>query len=186
MKSGRNKMASRSEWMHTSMLHPREPRPQRQVGRSALVRTLTLIAICAAVSIIAACGAPAASTSAEVGATASAGTFGQAQVFALFRVDLKPGVSETGFEQAAVKRARLRTDLLPGTRMRLFRADRAEQLGQYLLLLEFGSLATRDRYFSPEGRTAEGEQRLKLLDEQEGIELYSSVTYLGDYIVVDE
>jgi hypothetical protein len=75
-----------------------------------------------------------------------------APVLSMRVFDLKPGVKAEDFETFV--RTEL-TDVLGkganGMAMHIFKGDRGERKGKYILIWQFDSVATRDRYFPREG-----------------------------------
>jgi hypothetical protein len=76
-----------------------------------------------------------------------------APVLSMRVFELRPGVKAEAFEGF------VRTELAEavgkgtgGMRMHIFKGDRGEHKGAYILVWEFDSVATRDRYFPREGR----------------------------------
>jgi hypothetical protein len=73
-------------------------------------------------------------------------------VLSMRAFELKPGVKSAVFEDFV--RQQLPAALGPdaaGMKMRILKGDRGERKGAYLLVWQFDSVATRDRYFPREG-----------------------------------
>src|SRR5512138_2347108 len=74
-----------------------------------------------------------------------------AKVLSLHTFELKPGCDATQFEQFVLR------DILPvyrkvlGQTAHLFKGDRGERAGKYLLLVELQSVERRDEIYPPEG-----------------------------------
>ncbi len=83
------------------------------------------------------------------------------KVFASWVMTIRPGMEEE-FERFLRELPTSREGALPGTRLRVLKAERGEELGKYLMLNEFEGVETRDRYFPSRGTTSkEGEEAMR-------------------------
>ena len=74
------------------------------------------------------------------------------KVFGLHEVVLHPGVSAAEFERFVLKEFIPGVNQLPGYQVHLLKGDRGARAGHYLLLQDFDSVETRDRYFPTPGQ----------------------------------
>lgn len=82
------------------------------------------------------------------------------KVFASWVMTIRAGKEEE-FERF-LREGGIPRQAAPGTRVRILKADRGEELGKYLMLNEFESVETRDRYFPSRGTTSEeGDQAMQ-------------------------
>jgi len=80
------------------------------------------------------------------------------KVFSTWVITLRPGVTEGEFEQFL--REWDPAAPLPGTRPRILKGERGEGLGKYLMLNEFESVETRDRYFPSRNQASKEAEEL--------------------------
>ena len=76
------------------------------------------------------------------------------KVFGMHLIALKPGVSAQAFE-SFVKDEFGALVPLKGMQAYVLKADRGDRKGQYLAMLEFDSVKTRNRYFPAPGQLSE-------------------------------
>jgi len=111
------------------------------------------------------------------------------QVFSIREFELKSGVKAQEFEALARREfARILPEDKVGSRLRLFKGDRGERKGRYLLLWEFESVAARDECFPKEGRGCSPAfernwKRVKLSLEKLGSFLKEKDSYT-DYVTI--
>lgn len=68
------------------------------------------------------------------------------KVLGVHVLELRPGVDAGEFERF-VREKFLAVPLPPGWKIHLLKGDRGERAGQYAMLIEIESVATRDRYY---------------------------------------
>jgi hypothetical protein len=82
-----------------------------------------------------------------------------AKIYGLHTITLQPRVRTDEFERFFVEQLAPAIPF-PGWRGRLLKGDRGERAGQYLILWEIDSVATRDRYYPAPDTPSEEAQRL--------------------------
>ena len=83
------------------------------------------------------------------------------KVLGMHRVELKPGVNGTEFEEFLCNEIIPVYNRVPGQTVHLLKGDQGERNGKYLVLVEIDSRERRDQiYPPPEGRLAEDVQQL--------------------------
>ncbi len=73
-----------------------------------------------------------------------------AKTYGLFNLKLKDGMTASDFE-AAIARLAPKVTVLPSFRSHLLKVDRGSRVGQYMMVWEFDSEETRNRYFPAPG-----------------------------------
>ena len=112
-----------------------------------------------------------------------------AKVYGIHRLEVQPGATEQAIHQLAADMAR--TTAIPGYVARIVKADRGERVGEYAMIVEMDSVATRDRYFPPTGDAPSDEFDRLLAPYQAQLEqLFALLTFpdphFSDYVVVGE
>jgi hypothetical protein len=106
------------------------------------------------------------------------------RVIGSVEVLLFPGVKEEQFERFMSEDAP-RLLAFPGLQFRLFRGDRGDRAGRYLVLMEYDSVATRDRISpTPEEYSAEYEGFPGSAEFAERYGLFVARSIYTDYVEV--
>ena len=74
-----------------------------------------------------------------------------AKVYGMHAIELKPGVSEQDFEAFICNEVIPVYRVVPGQTVHLFKGDRGERSGKYLMLIELESQERRDHIYPPVG-----------------------------------
>lgn len=83
------------------------------------------------------------------------------KVFGMHKIELKPGVNETQFENFICGEVLPIYNKVPGQTVHLLKGDQGERDGKYLVLVEIESPERRDQiYPPPEGNFSEEVQEL--------------------------
>jgi hypothetical protein len=115
-----------------------------------------------------------------------------AKVFGMHKVELKPGVNGTEFEEFICSQVIPLYNRVPGQTVHLLKGDQGQRDGKYLVLIEIDSPERRDQIYPPgEGRLAADVEELladsgpiwdKLVSL---VEEFPDATYT-DYVMVDD
>jgi hypothetical protein len=81
-----------------------------------------------------------------------------ARLFGIHEIELYSGVKPEDFERFVIEEVN-RSQLLPGVTTHVLKGDRGDREGKYLVMLEFESTESRDRFFPTPGQVSEEAQR---------------------------
>ena len=81
-----------------------------------------------------------------------------AKLFGMHTIELHPGVKPEDFERFVVEEVNPGPHL-PGVVSHLLKGDRGDREGKYLVMLEFESTESRDRFFPAPDQASEEAQR---------------------------
>ena len=83
-----------------------------------------------------------------------------AKVFGMHKLELKPGADERQFEDFFCNEVIPIYRVVPGQTIQLFKGDRGERSGKYMMLIELESSERRDQIYPEEGKVAEDVEQL--------------------------
>ena len=106
-----------------------------------------------------------------------------AKIYATHEMELRPGVSDEAFERYIAKDSSFFGDL-PGVVIHLLKGDRGGRVGKYMVLFEFDSVETRDRYWPASGEATDEIQRRLVASEQELWDRWAPPYPWTDYVEV--